>query len=228
MLKTRDRSLVGGSTRSDRGVHSVLHTVYGRLAQLVRAPALQAGGRWFEPGIAHHYEGPSDTLSEGPFSLLYKGLYYLHQDGFPVSRWRSIRSEKCLSDPILPHFEGYIEGYKLMASLERFPARSCWRVRYTLSLGPAKRRRARYCPTKGAGTALRTRVSDLEQATRDQVATNNQIKKWITDGLLSDDEAKSAFPGWSDTAARDPDAGSIDFEAILCAYGEYAVRNSKA
>ena len=26
----------------------------GRLAQLVRAPALHAGGRWFEPGIAHH------------------------------------------------------------------------------------------------------------------------------------------------------------------------------
>ena len=26
----------------------------GRLAQLVRAPALQAGGRWFEPSIAHH------------------------------------------------------------------------------------------------------------------------------------------------------------------------------
>ena len=41
----------------------------GRLAQLVRAPALQAGGRWFEPGIAHHYEGPSDSLSEGPFSV---------------------------------------------------------------------------------------------------------------------------------------------------------------
>jgi hypothetical protein len=25
----------------------------GRLAQLVRAPALQAGGRWFEPSTAH-------------------------------------------------------------------------------------------------------------------------------------------------------------------------------
>lgn len=28
----------------------------GRLAQLVRAPALQAGGRQFEPVIAHHKE----------------------------------------------------------------------------------------------------------------------------------------------------------------------------
>ena len=29
--------------------------VSGRLAQLVRAPALQAGGRRFESYIAHHY-----------------------------------------------------------------------------------------------------------------------------------------------------------------------------
>jgi hypothetical protein len=29
----------------------------GRLAQLVRAPALQAGGRWFEPSTAHRDEG---------------------------------------------------------------------------------------------------------------------------------------------------------------------------
>ncbi len=28
--------------------------MYGRLAQLVRAPALQAGGRRFESYIAHH------------------------------------------------------------------------------------------------------------------------------------------------------------------------------
>ena len=27
---------------------------FGRLAQLVRAPALQAGGHWFESYIAHH------------------------------------------------------------------------------------------------------------------------------------------------------------------------------
>ena len=30
-----------------------LHSLIGRLAQLVRAPALQAGGHWFESSIAH-------------------------------------------------------------------------------------------------------------------------------------------------------------------------------
>ena len=31
----------------------------GRLAQLVRAPASHAGGRWFESSIAHHESGRS-------------------------------------------------------------------------------------------------------------------------------------------------------------------------
>ena len=35
---------------------TIYHTVlYGRLAQLVRAPALQAGGHRFESYIAHHF-----------------------------------------------------------------------------------------------------------------------------------------------------------------------------
>src|SRR5262249_9872556 len=35
-----------------RDVHACLH-VYGRLAQLVRAPSSHGGGRWFESSIAH-------------------------------------------------------------------------------------------------------------------------------------------------------------------------------
>ena len=33
----------------------------GRLAQLVRAPALHAGGHWFESSIAHHFITPWET-----------------------------------------------------------------------------------------------------------------------------------------------------------------------
>ncbi len=39
----------------------------GRLAQLVRAPALQAGGRWFEPGIAHHSKPLQPMWLQGLF-----------------------------------------------------------------------------------------------------------------------------------------------------------------
>jgi hypothetical protein len=43
----------------------------GRLAQLVRAPALQAGGRRFEPCTAHH---PSDSNSRGDVVQLVRTL----------------------------------------------------------------------------------------------------------------------------------------------------------
>ena len=115
-----------------------------------------------------------------------------------------------------------------MASLEKYRARDCWRVRYTLSLGQLKRRRARYCQTKAAGNALRTRLTDLEQATRDQIASNAQIKKWLTDGFLTREEAGGAFPGWADTAARDPDISGTDFGVLLRAYEEYALDHSKS
>ncbi len=39
----------------DRNLKETYNTfVFGRLAQLARAPALQAGGHWFEPSTAHH------------------------------------------------------------------------------------------------------------------------------------------------------------------------------
>ena len=126
------------------------------------------------------------------------------------------------------HFVGYSEGYSFLASLDRYPKRGCWRVRYTLTLGNSKLRRARYPKTKSAGNALRTRVTELEQATRDQVARNVDIKRWVSDGFLTSEEATIAFPGWEDTAARDRDVSGTDFDAILDAYEEYALRESKA
>ncbi len=75
---------------------------------------------------------------------------------------------------------------------------------------------------------MRTRLADLEGATRDQVASNAQIKKWIDDGVLTRGEAASAFPGWADTAARDPDSSGTDYKVILDAYENYALVHSKA
>jgi integrase len=73
-----------------------------------------------------------------------------------------------------------------------------------------------------------TRLSDLEQSTRDQIASNAQIKRWIGDGFLSFDQAVVAFPGWADTAARDPGRSATDYTAILAAYESYALVHSKA
>jgi hypothetical protein len=68
----------------------------------------------------------------------------------------------------------------------------------------------------------------MEQATRDQVGSNVQIKKWIEEGLLSLDEAAAAFPGWANTAARDPGTTGTDYKAVLDAYENYALVHSKA
>ena len=38
--------------------------IFGRLAQLVRAPALQAGGHRFESYIAHHYAGIAQLVEQ--------------------------------------------------------------------------------------------------------------------------------------------------------------------
>ena len=56
----QSRILTGAQTslkRAVSGAHYALQTAQafrGRLAQLVRAPALQAGGRRFESCTAHH------------------------------------------------------------------------------------------------------------------------------------------------------------------------------
>ena len=40
--------------------------MYGGIAQLVRAPALQAGGHRFESYCPHHYDGPVVQLVRTP------------------------------------------------------------------------------------------------------------------------------------------------------------------
>ncbi len=52
----------GGISRAPAGFGptSTINAAPGRLAQLVRAPALQAGGRAFEPRTAHHPKQPAN------------------------------------------------------------------------------------------------------------------------------------------------------------------------
>ena len=42
----------------------IMSTEFGRLAQLVRAPALQAGGHRFESYIAHHFAGIAQLVEQ--------------------------------------------------------------------------------------------------------------------------------------------------------------------
>jgi integrase len=116
-----------------------------------------------------------------------------------------------------------------MASLDRFPPRNCWRVRFTVTVGKLRRSRSKYPKNQAAGRALYTRVCRLEEASRDALAEDREIRQWLEDGLLKPDEAAIAFRGWAETESRTPAATqNTDYQAILAAYEEYALRTSKA
>jgi integrase len=116
-----------------------------------------------------------------------------------------------------------------MASLDPFPPRNNYRVRFTVSVGRLKRRRSRYKKTQAAARALFTRVCRLEEASRDGLAEDREIRQWLEDGLLKPDEAAVAFRGWAETEDRTPaPLHATDFDALLDAYETYALRTSKA
>ena len=74
-----------------------------------------------------------------------------------------------------------------------------------------------------------TRVCRLEEASRDGLAEDREIRQWLEDGLLKPDEAAIAFRGWAETESRTPAvAQETDYQAIMDAYEEYALRTSKA
>lgn len=60
------------------------------------------------------------------------------------------------------------------------------------------------------------------------MASNAQIKKWVDDGFLTREEAGIVFPGWADTAARDPDISATEFGVLFRAYEEYVLAHSKS
>ena len=115
-----------------------------------------------------------------------------------------------------------------MAYLDPYPKRNCYRVRFTVWLGPVRKLRSRYPRNEGAARALLNRVQRLEDASRDGIARDAEIRGWLEEKLVTPEEAARAFRAWSETEARDPRAIATDFGTLLDAYEEYALRTSKA
>ena len=116
-----------------------------------------------------------------------------------------------------------------MASFDYFAPRNCYRVRFTVHVGKLCHRRSRYPKSKAAARALLARVGSLEEASHDGRAEDREIQQWIEDGLLRPDEAAITFRGWADTKNRRPSpTDATDYDLILQAYEEYALRTSKA
>ena len=79
----------------------------GRLAQLVRAPALQAGGPRFKPVTAHHWEGTrvAPTSALGSLPVATQGAGATHNSGgqSPPSATAFEQHESAIGSPISGH-----------------------------------------------------------------------------------------------------------------------------
>jgi site-specific recombinase XerD len=115
-----------------------------------------------------------------------------------------------------------------MASIDFFEARGCWRTRCTLLIGAHRTRRAFYTRFKAEAHSLHFALQRLENATNGDVATNDEIDQWVRAGYLTPQEAAGCFPGWADAQVRSPMLLPTDYGAVLKAYGDFALRHTKA
>ncbi|MFH1570606.1 MAG: site-specific integrase [Gemmatimonadota bacterium] len=107
--------------------------------------------------------------------------------------------------------------------------RSGFRVRYVLRIEGRRLSRSRYPRSRQSARALATSADHLERACREGIARDEEIRRWVTDDLLTADEAALCFPGWGDTRLRGgPPLRPTDYAAVLNAYEERILRASKA
>jgi hypothetical protein len=85
-----------------------------------------------------------------------------------------------------------------MATLKPFPSRKSYRLSYGVAFGGTKKWKQRYAKTKREGELRMLQARQLEEASRIQMASEEQIQNWIREHLLTADEAIEAFPAYAD------------------------------
>lgn len=117
-----------------------------------------------------------------------------------------------------------------MASVSRFEPRDSWRIQYTLRLKGRSARKSKYASTRADALLLARQIENLEDATKTGIARMGDIEGWIDRGWITAQEAAVGFPGFAESSkrSRTGKAIQVDFNAILRAYEEYALRHSKA
>ncbi len=98
------------------------------------------------------------------------------------------------------------------------------RVRYSID----GRERKKYVRGREGAQRLKTVLSELEQAARTRVADAEKVRRWISEGYLTTSDARSIWPGIGETLRRMGVIQPTDWDAILDAYEDRAVAESKA
>ncbi len=118
-----------------------------------------------------------------------------------------------------------------MASISKYPARDCWRVQYFIYLKGKKIRKSRYPKTQGEARLLAIQLGHLEQASRQQYATRQEVEAWVERGWIPEEQASLIFPGYEEVIEhnRRISSGSQQtyYQAVLVAYEEYSLNSGK-
>ena len=107
--------------------------------------------------------------------------------------------------------------------------RKAFRVVFTLMLPSGSVRRSRYPRARQEGRNLCRQLERLEEAVRVGMAPLGEIEDWLGRKWLTQAEALEAFRAYRESVP-DLKGGeeAVNFDAILAAYEEYALTNSKA
>ena len=116
-----------------------------------------------------------------------------------------------------------------MANVYDSSHRTGKRIQYTIVVAGKKIRRDKHRPTVVEARLLVREVELLEQATRTQIATSDQIENWIDRRFIKPEEAAQAFPGYTETAARLRRTQHVqtDYDRILERYDDYSAATAK-
>ena len=120
-----------------------------------------------------------------------------------------------------------------MASLSPHPSRKdCRRYRLQFFLqmhGAGKHRKQKYVKTASEAHTVKLQLENLEQASRNGMASTKDIEYWIAREYLSQEEAARCFPEWSNVLELRDRAGryETDYDRIEDGVNEWSCRNSK-
>lgn len=116
-----------------------------------------------------------------------------------------------------------------MASLRPDKARKALRVQYQVALGGKPKHRSKYSKQKDRAAHLYQMAEILERCSkRGAPPTPAQITGILECQLISPEEMRRNFPYWGTGMTMARAAQATDYDALLAAYEEYALRHSKA
>ena len=106
-----------------------------------------------------------------------------------------------------------------MASLSPYPSRKCWRVAFSIYIGGQRKlRRSLYAQSKADGAILKGQLEQLERATKNGMASRDDVLDWVEKSWLKQAEAAVIFEGFQDVIEHRRELRATDYGTIVDRY----------